>query len=317
MGSNKKAAAAEPAKAAKTTSTSTSTPAEPLAPPVQGSEEQYQRFLPDALAIPAAEIRPFRADAALAYQNALEGVKNVMAREAELAAQLPHEDLARLKNLPNVVLGLVFAVLHAEGAHEQPRAVRQQLGEARKLRRKLLAGFGALKEAGVFTQKEYDTIAAGRGPLDAANDCIALAAKFRSKWSAIANKTAITPEELARAAELGTTLQAEFKSDRVRISKAKKVGAAADAAEKRDRLWTLASRLNDRLWCVGTLIFGRAIDDYVPQLQTAQRKSTVDTRAATAQKAAERAVAKAQKAATKAQAAAEKKSKKKAKKAPA
>lgn len=310
MGTNKKAGAT-PAK------TSTTTNAEPLVPAVQGSEEHFHRFLPEALAIPAAEVKPFRADASLAYHNALEGVKNVMAREAELTAQLPHEDFARLKSLPNVALGLVFAVLQAEGVPEEERTLRADLAEARRVRRALLAGFSALKEAGYFTQKEYDTIAAGRGPLDAANDCIALAAKYRSKWKTIANKTAITPAQIARAAELGTKLQAYFKKERARQSAAK-TGAAADAAEQRDRLWTLVTRIGDRLWSVGTLVFGRAVDEHVPGLQAARRKSTAETRAATAQKAADRAVAKAQKAAEKAAAKAQKAAeKKKGKKAPA
>jgi len=308
---NKKAAPAKPAKAAPAKPVMPSTAAEPLAPAVQGSEEHYQRFLPEALAIPANEIKPFRADASLAYQNALEGVKNVMAREPELAAELPHEDLARLRSLPNVVLGLVFAVLQAEGVPEEPRTLRADLAETRRLRRALLTGFAALKEAGVFTQKEYDTIAAGRGPLDAANDCIALAAKYRSKWKEIANRTAVTKAQLARAAELGTKLQAHFKSDRARRSEAK-VGAAAEAADRRDRLWTLATRISDRVWSVGTLVFGRAVDDHVPALQATRRKSTAEARATTAQKAADRAVAKAQKAAAKAQQAAEKKKPKKA-----
>lgn len=302
MGTSKKSSA-KPAK-----NGTAPAPTEGLAPAVQGSEEHYNRFIDDALAIPANEVKPFRADASLAYHNALEGVKNVMAREAELAAQLPHEDFARLKSLPNVILGLVFAVLQAEGVPEQPRSLREELREARTLRRKLLSGFAALKEAGYFTQKEYDAIAAGRGPLDAANDCIALAAKYRSKWKQIANKTALTPAQLSRAAELGTKLQAHFKSSRVRRSEAK-TGAAAEAAERRDRLWTLATRIGDRLWSVGTLLFGRAVDDYVPALQATRRKGTAEARAATAQRAADRAVEKAKKAATKAQAARAKKGK--------
>lgn len=99
---------------------------------------------------------------------------------------------------------------------------------------------------------------------------------------------------------------AHFKSDRARRSNAK-TGAAADAADRRDRLWTLATRLSDRLWSVGALVFGRAVDEHVPALQATRRKSTAETRAATAQRAADRAVARAQQAATKAQKAGEKK----------
>jgi hypothetical protein len=302
----KSAKKGSPAKSAKGGEAAATSDAEPLVRAVQGSEAEYNRFLQDALAIPADEVRPFRADASLAYHNALEGLRNVMAKEAELRAMLPHEDFGKLQALPNVVLGLIFAVLSAEGSPEQPRILREELREARDLRRTLLKGFDALKEAGFFTQKEYDAIAAGRGPLDAANDCIALAAKYRTKWSTLNNKTAVTPAQLARASELGTKLQAHFKPERAKRSNAA-TGAAAEAAERRDRFWTLATRIAERLWSVGALAFGRAVDDHVPTLQAAQRKRTAAERAVTAQKVADRAVVKAQVAATKAQKAAAKK----------
>lgn len=283
------------------TKKTTPTPAAPavavtLAPAVQGSEEQYHRFLPLAQAVLQSEVRVFRGDPSLVYHNALEGVKNVTAHAPALRAQLPKEDFDRLASLPELVLALIFAVLHVEGTPEQPQTLRRDLEEARVLRRLLLKGFDALKEAGFFTQKEYDTIAAGKGPLDAANDCIALASKYRGKWSAIEKKTAVTPLQLARAAELGTKLQAHFKSARTRRSGAKD-DAAAERMDVRDRLWTLITQVHDRLWSVGTLVYGRSIDDYVPALQASRRVRTVETRAAEAKKAAEKATAKAEKAA--------------------
>ena len=91
-----------------------------------------------------------------------------------------------------------------------------------------------------------------------------------------------------------------------------KAGAAALAADVRDRLWTLATQISDRLWSVGALVYGRAVDDHVPGLLATRRKSTVESRALVAQKAAERTAAKAQTASTKAQKVAETRSRRKA-----
>lgn len=310
MGTTKTKKEAPSAKPAKGKTTPGATPAEPLAPAIEGSEQAHERFLPEALALAAADVKPFRGDASLAYHNAIEAVKAVMGRQAELAEALPGEDLARLKVLPDIVLGLMFAVLQADGVGEEPSTVREDLAEARKLRRKLLKNMDALTEDGVFTRKEYAAILAGQGVLDAVNDCTALAGKFRSKWGEIQKKTPVTSAEITRAAELGAKLQEHFKPGRARRSEAKR-GAAAEAADRRDRLWTLAAQRADRLWSLGALLFGRAVDENVPALQATRLRTTVESRAAAAQKAAERAAAKAQKAADKVKLAAEKKAAKK------
>jgi hypothetical protein len=63
-------------------------------------------------------------------------VKNVMAKEAELRAQLPGEDFERLQALPNLVLGLMFAVLQAEGSSGVPAVHgRRARGEGAEDRR--------------------------------------------------------------------------------------------------------------------------------------------------------------------------------------
>ena len=277
-----------------------------LVPEVQGSEQEYRRFLPAALALPAAEVKPFRADASLAHHNALEGVKNVFAREPALRDELPHEDLEALRSLPNLCLAVSFAGLAVDGTPEAASTAREDLRVARGLRRKLLKGFDALTEAGFFTAKEYLAIVAGRGPLDVADDCVQLAAKLRAKWPEIRTKTAITAAEIARAAELGTSLYTRFKSARAKASRAR-TGDAAAAADVRDRLWTLALTRGDRLWSVGALLFGRAVDDYVPSLQASRGQVSAARRAASAKKVADVAVGKAARAAEKAAQAAAKK----------
>jgi hypothetical protein len=97
-----------------------------------------------------------------------------------------------------------------------------------------------------------------------------LATKYR--------KTAVTPAQLTRAGELGTKLQAQFKSRRAKRSK----------REDRPRppIGATGSGAFLRLWSVEALVFGRAVDDHVPALQALRRQSTAAKRAAKAQKAA-------------------------------
>jgi hypothetical protein len=277
-----------------------------LLPEVEGSEQEYRRFLPAAEAVAAAEVKAFRADASLAHHNALEGVKNVFEHEATLRKDLPHEDLDALRSVPSLCLAVSFAALKVDGTPEAASTTREDLRAARGLRRKLLKGFDALTEAGFFTAKEHAAIVAGRGPIDVADDCVQLASKLRAKWPEIRTKTAITAAEIARAAELGTSLYARFKSARAKTSRAR-TGDAAAAADVRDRLWTLALTRSDRLWSVGALLFGRAVDDYVPSLQSSRVQVSAARRAASARKVADAAATKAARAAEKASKAAAKK----------
>jgi len=63
-------------------------PTNPDAPPIVGSQKAYEDFLPDALAIAEADIRPFRADASIVYHNIVAGLDAITPLMGQIQIEL-------------------------------------------------------------------------------------------------------------------------------------------------------------------------------------------------------------------------------------
>lgn len=235
------------------------------APEVLGSEIAYARFLPLASTLDADQIIPMRADASLAYHNVASGFAEVMKYEDHLREHLPKVNLEELHSLPDLALGVAFACLKAsrEGDAADSRAL---LMEAHALRRLLLRSVEAAGEAGIFTAQEVAKVKEGRGPVDVASDCVALAALFTRHAEALEGKTAVTEGQVEQAAGVGAELLRRFKPLKSKGARRKADAGTMSAAEARDRLWTLLSHRHERLWAVGAYVFGHAVDEMVPGL---------------------------------------------------
>ena len=276
---------------ANTTPKTAPAPAVPL-----GAEDAYDEHLPAAQALAAAAVVPLRGDASVVYANVQAGVGRVLAQESAITSQLPDEDLSVFTALPSVALGMVYAALQARGGSTRNDALQADLAEAHTLRRVLLASAEALSHAGVLPAAKVAQIRAGRGPLDTAQDLVALAALFKASAKAVAGKTPVTAAQIARAAALGSQLQSEL-----RPRGAPRKSETSPASDVRDRFHTLVVQGYDRLWRIGALLFGAdGVDANVPSLLSHAGYATVATRAAKTQRAATRATAKATKAAARA-----------------
>ncbi|HEU4533903.1 MAG TPA: hypothetical protein VFS00_07280 [Polyangiaceae bacterium] len=228
-----------------------------------GSEAEYGRFLEAARALPAAEVERLSVDPAVAYHNVVAGVEAVLARE-ELVRKLPGVDAKELRSLPALCLGLAFATLQVDREGRSDGQTRALLREAASLRRTLMAGAEALAAAGLVPAAAVTKVREGRGPIDLADDCVALAALFRKHAPALRGKTAVTAALTKRAAELGTELRTRLKPGRTRRAGAK---PGESEAELRDRFWTLLVRGHDKLWRAGAFAYGRReVDARVPPL---------------------------------------------------
>jgi hypothetical protein len=121
----------------------------------------------------------------------------------------------------------------------------------------------------------------GHGGIDTAGDCVALAALFQKNATALRGKTPVTKPEIVEAAEVGSRLLAVLQP-----KKARRRPPAREQMENtvaRDRLWTLFERTwEDHVWRSGAWLFGRAVDQHVPPLQSrvATRRSKPATPAA-------------------------------------
>lgn len=242
--------------APKTTATTTKDAA------ATGSQAEFEAFLPRAKALPASAIVPMRADLQLALHNVTVGVENVLGERAR-AAKLPETELGALETLPELALAVIFADTQIERT-APPSDVRNSLAKARELRALLLTTADGLALAGLLPKGKVDAIRKGRGGLDAAHDCVELAALYRKHAATIRGKHAVTAAQVEECANVGTKLLTELKARRARS----KGAGPADGTELRDRLWTLFLERADALFRAGAYLFGRdAIDAKVPPLQ--------------------------------------------------
>ncbi|MBI5479012.1 MAG: hypothetical protein HY906_09160 [Deltaproteobacteria bacterium] len=232
-----------------------------------GSQACYEAHLPAARKIPAAEVRPMRADLALALTNAHVGVDAVLGYVAQLKKELPRVAVVAIATLPDVGLGLAFAAGQVARYAPPPSGVQGWLKRAHQLRAVMLSSADALAAAGVLPAAALAKIHAGHGGIDTAGDCVALAALFQQHAAAIRGKTPVTAAHVREAAEVGTRLLAVLQP-----KGAKRKGGTSElkaATESRDRLWTLFERTwEDQVWRAGAWLFRRAVDQHVPPLQS-------------------------------------------------
>lgn len=243
------------------------------------AEAAYAAHLPHALALDPEAILPMRADPYVALHNTQAGTAAVAVLEAALKPDLPRIDWARLKELPQVALAVVFAAgqvdRHVPSSGETARK-RTRCAELRSL---LLVSAQALAKAGLLPGHEVDRIRSGSGAIDSAQDCIDLAALFQTHAAQVAGRTPFTEAERAEAATLGTDLVRTLKPAAVRPV-AGQPTPADHAAEMRDRLWTLlVLGYRDVLRVAYWQWLGEA-DLHVPALQSARKPKVVSEPAA-------------------------------------
>lgn len=234
-------------------------------PSPSGSQADYETFLPAARALSAAEVAPMRADLTLALQNVQVGAAAVLAEKSRLAA-LPETDATSLASLPRLALATIFANTQIDRS-APPTDLPKLLARGRELRGLLLKNADGLAAAGLLPMAAVDQIRAGRGQLDAARDCVELAALFTKRGAALRGKHPITAAQIKETADVGTELLQLLKPGRARRAPA----GASLATDIRDRLWTMLVRRHEALWRAGAYLFGRdAVDTKVPSLQASR-----------------------------------------------
>jgi hypothetical protein len=237
------------------------------APPEIGAQAAYDRYLAEAQKLPADKLAEYRADPQLAYQNARRGAENVLAELTRIKHELPFADVEAVRTLPQVAQGLLFSALQVNRDLGSPGTIEALLGRAHPIRRKLLKAAEALVESKVISDDDVAPIRPGRGKVDMANDCVALAAVFRRYEKATAGKTAITAADIAEADEVGSRLQTLLKTKGTPTDNRPAPGLAA-AIDARSRFWTLVEARHEMTWRIGAWLWGRAVDEHVPPLQS-------------------------------------------------
>jgi hypothetical protein len=226
----------------------------------------YARYRPLAMALSASDIRPFRADVSLATANATRGIDIVLGHASELTAALPKLNLGAVKTLGDMGSALAYAAAQVERFSPTPTNIKPLLVQARHLRGLLLAAADMLVLRGAVPAGVVAEIRKGRGPIDTAGDCVALAALFTKSGAATTGKVAVTAADIANADEIGSRLLRLLRPSSAKKPLDKDLVAATDV---RDRLWTLFERTwQDNVWRAGAWLYGRDVEQYVPPLHS-------------------------------------------------
>ncbi len=239
----------------------------------------YDRWLPVAARLETSALVAFGgADTQLALHNAQAAAASLAKERARIAEELPRVDVGALSKVPEVALAVRFAALEAQRPVDSGADVAAQLKTAHALRATLLAIAEGLAATGHLPAEQVKAIKKGRGPVDSAADCVALAELFAKHERKLAGKHAATAQMLSGAREVGTWLLANL-----RPSRAKRAGKPRNEAalEARDRLWSLLVKRHDEQRRVGYWLWGDAFGEHVPALQ-AQRRAAKKAKAAPA-----------------------------------
>ena len=170
---------------------------------------------------------------------------------------------------PIWALGVLFAANRID--RTSTGAIGELQARASALRSLLLTSADALAQAGVLSMRDIDKIRAGRGWIDAATDCIELAALFRNNAAALRGKTAVTAAQVMESARVGTELLGRLKPK----GTPKTSNGLKAEVDLRDRFWTLLVNRYEVLRRAGGWLFGMDhMDENVPAIQSRQRTKT-------------------------------------------
>jgi len=233
-----------------------------------GSEAAAEHFRAAALKLAPNDVIPLRADILLALNNAYAGVDAVLAEREALQAdpEAPRPDWEAIGQVKPLAAAAVF-VAKQVNSPVLAKQLRAELSEVYALRELLLTDAKTLALRGLLPAKKIADILKGRGTIDAAHDCVALAALYRANAQSLRGKTTVTAAEVRRAAELGSSLLERLTPKMARKKNPVDTEYAA-AIDLRDRMWTLLVRGYERVQRVGAWRWMDEAVGRVPALQS-------------------------------------------------
>ncbi len=238
---------------------------------VEGVEADFLAFITEARAIDAAKVTSFRGDPSMAYHNVVTGLDAVLAERERVVASGFEADWRALEEMPRIALGLVFASERIDGPAGVNGALQADLARGRVLRDIALSSVASLASSGAIPADSASKLKGAAGPLNLGKLLVRVSAFFNKHGAAVKGMTPFKPELAREAAAVGARL----------LKTAKPVGAIkikpraiADAQRDRDALAALLSQRLEALERVGGSIWGRALSEHVPTLQSRLRVSS-------------------------------------------
>ncbi len=209
-----------------------------------GSPEEaavaFARIERDLWALDEAELATINVDIPRAVVTVLSALPALQRLRPRIVEELPRFPMSSLDKLQTYALGTWYAHLLTLPPAEPDNKTKPLFEEGAVLRENLLVAAEALAHRKLLEPKHVAQIRSGRGHVDLANDLVALATLFTNNWGTIEGKTAVTPEEVERAAMLGPELLIALG-----IREQARERSPAQLANQRRRAFTLLVRAYD------------------------------------------------------------------------
>lgn len=242
---------------------STPPPAADPTPPAS-AQAAFDRLRAQAVALPASQVVPWYGDPALMAANVRLGSKAAVALKDVLAKALPLADWHLAADAPDRAEAAWHAFALADRTvADAGRPFAEHRTAVSKHRNRLLLAVGTLVDDGLVDQAALDAVREGSGSPDLGEDVIQLCALVKGAGKA---GLALLPKARLDAARS----EAQSFLDRLRPGDRKggtgKQGAAKDAADLRDRYFTLMLLAYDECLRIGHWHWLHELDRHVPPL---------------------------------------------------
>ncbi len=249
--------------------------------PVTSLVASYGACVAEARAIAANEVVTFNGNAVVVFHNARAGVMAVTAERARIESDpdAPKVDFVRVESTVQAAEALVYAARLASNVVAAKTEVQAKVAEVFDLRDVLLSSAVAAVKAKLVSPDEaakIKKVQEGKGPIDAAQDCVDLAVWFRHNAVALRSKTAVTAEQVARAEALGSEVLHLLSPAGVTAATLSP-DAAAEAAEMRDRMAAVLARRHGYVGRVGGWLWGLDVASHVPPLRSRSVSSSASS----------------------------------------
>jgi len=203
--------------------------------------ETLTRLMPQLLALRPDELMPITADVRSAVATILGALPKIRTYREAIQSSIPGFEISALDVLEDAAVALHQAdndYLAAAGPSDE---FDEWIAEAGHLRELLLADTNSLALRGLVNGSQLDELKGPNGHKNLATDLGVLASVLRSSWDRIQGKTAVQPEELARAEKLSLHIVRNVGL------RAQSAPAVADATNIRARSFTFAVRSYDKV----------------------------------------------------------------------
>ena len=225
----------------------------------------YSRFVPEAMKLPASDIVMCRADVRIAFVNVKHGINAVCADPERIREALPRIPLNDVLALPDLCRALIFANTRLTGRPASLKEIEAQLAIIREPREQMLQVAETLAAKKLLPADEVAAIRAGSGKYDMASDGVALVRVYGEHAAAVRGRHPFTNEEFEALRVASEWLLDNLTPDGARRPVER---ARNDAAEMRDRLWTLLLRRHSDLRAIGYYFHRDELEEFTPKLQS-------------------------------------------------